>query len=402
MNGAQIGYARCVSVDAAAPLLDALRPLRDAVRAGDRHRAAALLRELPRSLAELLPAEWIDASATALERDDYDALAPRFARADFVGPRGHLLIVAPYVVRRATGDDRKLSLLFAEVLPHKRTPGLDETVETIQRAKLRQPVTPVFPIKPLAVVGNTEDLSFIVPDGWIWRDSGLGPPFWDLALERKMYLEAGRRCIERIFDADTAACVLAPLDPDDGVMVQYRSFEIHDAGHASGLGLTRKNNDGLIPGYWYRGIEEWRADAIGFEVGARLLPPLEAAADVASNFCVRFGQIPPTTPGPDGPTEHTTCTLLMLDRLLREGNLVARGDRLGLRDPTPEGLVRAMEPQRNEIIELTRQELDLTDASGVMRLYGSLSLHRATIVVYQAMMHEPTRGFYKGVFEGVL
>ncbi len=99
--------------------------------------------------------------------------------------------------------------------------------------------------------------------------------------------------------------LLEPLAAERGVMESTIARTIHDAGHAAGLGLRRKVNDNLIPGYWYRGVEEWRADGIGFEIGTRLLDATAAADDVASNFVVRFGLSAPTaTAGLDGPHEH--------------------------------------------------------------------------------------------------
>lgn len=374
-------------------LADLVKPLLDSVTAGDAKRAAAFLRELPGPLEKLLPTEWIEANAAALERSDFEPLSPRFGRREFVGPDGHFLIVGPYIARRSSGDVTKLSVLFAEVMPHESTPNLAETLEAMQAAKLREHVSVAYPVRPLAAAGNLDTtVIYMVPDGWGWTDSSLGPHFYDLGGERALWELQGKRAIRRVFDAATAECILAPLESDRGPKIQYRAFEFHDACHATGLGIRRKNSEALMPGYWYRGVEEFRADGLAFELAARLLPVEEAAADIGWNFCLRFGHFLPYSPGPDGPTEHTSTQLLMLDRLLRDGHVVARDDRLGLRDPTPAGFVRATEAQRYEAGALTRSELALAEPNAVMRLYGTISLHQASIVVYQGMMHAPTRG----------
>jgi len=372
----------------------ALHGLMEAVDAGQTKAAASCLRQLPAAIAKLLPSEWIEKNATALERGDYDPLSPLFANSKFVGPDGHFLIVAPWVFRKSRGDVCALAALFGQVIPHHPTPGIAEAVEDMQGAKLRAPVTPVYPIRILSSAGTVKDGWFIVPDAWMWRDSVLGPAFSNISKKSQVLEESGAPAMRRMFDADTAEFLIDLLHGERGVAVTFRSYEIHDAGHASGLGLPRKIHDNLIPGYWYKGVEEWRADGIGFELGSRLFTVEEAAADIAANFYARFG-LAGITDGTDGPTEHTPCALLMLDRLLREGHLVAKGERLALRDPTIRGLVRAMEPQRHEVLELTRRELDLVDATSVMRLYGSMSLHPATLVVYESMMRAPTVRYFR-------
>ena len=79
----------------------------------------------------------------------------------------------------------------------------------------------------------------------------------------------------------------------------------------------------------------------------------------------------------------------MLDRLLREEHLVVRNGRLALRDPTPMGRYRALEPQRRETVELTRRELAAPNPHSVMRLFGTQDLHPATIAVFEGMIRAP-------------
>jgi len=377
-------------------LVDVLEPLTAAVRREDARGAAGCLRELPRSLVEQLPPEWLAANVLALECGNFDCLSPLFARCELAGPGGQFLIVAPFALRRSAGDVCALSLLYGRVLPHEATAGLGVQIETIQRAPLRQPINPLVPIHVFASAGNVHGTSFVVSDGWRWRDSALGPALTAVTDQRERFTAVGQACIRRVFDTDTADLVLEPLLRQNAAeRVHLRSYEIHDAGHAAGLGLAHKIRDNLLPSYWYRGVEEWRADGIAFEASRQLLSPSEVADDLASNLCVRFGlDVPRAETGLDGFDEHVPASLLTLDRLLRHGFIKVRRGRLALANVTPMGLIDAFEPQRTEAIELTRRELGLEHEAGVLRLYGSVEVHRASEAILDGMIREPCRGLY--------
>ncbi len=379
-----------------AKLADQLQPLMAAIAADDTSRSASLLRALAQD-GSVLPTRWLEATAESLDHRDFDRLSEPFAQREFVGDDGHFLVVAPYMVRREGVERTRLSALLARVMPHQTTLGVAAEVEAIQRAPLRQPVQSVLPFIRISACGNLGDEegeAFVVPDGWVWQNSVSGLALNDMAEQGRRFEDSGRRCIEQIFDADTAALLLAPLDPNNGGLgVRHRSYEIHDAGHAAGIGLMRKANEGLIPGFWYRAVEEWRADGIGFELGARLLSEELAGWDIASNFCVRFGIDAHRSGTVDGDID-VACTLLILDRMLRQGALRVRAGRLALADVSYRGLVCAMEMLRHDTIELTRRELQLEHATGVMRLYGSLDVHGATEAILEGVVREPCRGFF--------
>jgi hypothetical protein len=375
----------------------ALRPVLAAIEGNDPRRAAAALRTL--APIGLLPDDWIRRSIDALEQGDYDILSAPFIKQEFIGPAGHFLIAAPYVLRREGGEHVQPSVLLGQVIEHQPTRGIADAIEAIQRAPLRQPVQAVLPVERLSAggnLGNEQGEAFVVPDGWAWKDSAFGVALNDMAEQGRRFEQAGRRCIRRIFDADTAELLLAPLDPALGIGVRHRSYEIHDAGHSSGLGLVHKVRDNLMPGFWYRAIEEWRSDGVGFEVGAGLLGEEAAGHDVASNFCVRFGIDAHRAGGLDGDSD-VGCSLLIVDRLLREGELLIRGGRLALRDLSYGGLVRAMEAHRYEAIALTRKELALERPSGLQRLYGTLHVHRASEAILEGLIREPCRGFFESL-----
>jgi hypothetical protein len=374
----------------------ALAPLIAAAEAQDHRKAAALVREIIRNGPPAFPREWLELTADALERGTFDLLSEAFQNAAFVGPDGHMLLIGPYIQRRGGKEVMVLSALLGKKIDLGTLVNVEKTIEQIQGAPLQQPVQPIIPIRCLASTGNLGGESgeaFVVPDGWGWKNSAFGPALNNMVEQLRRFDVSGRRCIERIFDADTAALLLTPMDASKGgVQVRHRSYEIHEAGHSTGLGLYRKVNEGLIPGFWYRCVEEWRADGVGFELGARLLEEEEAGKDLASNLCIRYGMdVHRTSVDSDG---DVACTMLIMDRLLQTGALKIVGGRLALRDVSLGGLVRGFELMRHECIELTRRELQLEQPTGVMRLYGTVPVHPSTTAILHGLVREPCRTFF--------
>lgn len=374
----------------------AIAPLIDAVVAEDARRVAMLVRDILRNGPAVFPSDWLEAIAESLERSDFTGLSKPFRNATFVGPSGYVLLIGPYTQRREGVEKKVLSALLGKVIDHETVRDVEKTVEAIQRAPLRQAVQPILPIRCLASTGNLggeEGEAFIVPDGWGWPDCAFGPAINNMGEQLRRFEIAGRRCIQRIFDADTADLLLAPMDATSGgEQVRHRSYDLHDVGHIAGYGFVNKVNENLIPGHWYRAVEEWRADGIAFEIGARLLDERSAGHDLASNFCVRFGMdVHRSSIDSD---LDVTCTLLMLDRLLAQGALKIQGGRLALKDCSYGGLVRAFDIERHDTIELTRRELQLEHPTGIMRLYGSISVHPSTTAILEGLVREPCRKFF--------
>jgi hypothetical protein len=335
-------------------------------------------------------------TADSLDRGTFDLLSDAFRRAAFIGPQGHMLLIGPYTQRREGKDVTRLSALLGKRIDVELPPGVAAELEAIQGAPLQQDIQPIVPFRSLASAGNVggeEGEAFVVPDGWAWRDSAYGPALNNMDEQLRRFDVAGRRCVERIFDADTAELLLTPMDASrGGVQVRHRSYESHEAGHASGIGFVKKSNEGLIPGYWYRCIEEWRADGIGFELGARLLSEEAAGKDLCSNFCIRFGMdVHRSSLDADG---DVACTMLIVDRLFKQGALAIKGGKLALTDVSYRGLVRAFVEMRHECIELTKRELQLELPTGVMRLYGSIPFHRSTEAIIEGLVREPCRAFF--------
>jgi len=382
---------------AIANIADDVRPMFAAITGGDHRRAAAMLRELASEHAALFHRDWLAATIEALHHNRYDALSRPFETGQFVGPAGHVLLVGPYTQRRGESNVTELSALLGQVIEHRATPDVVAALEAVQRAPLHQPVGAIVPIRGLAgcgTLGGEAGEAFVVPDAWGWPRASRGPAINDMAEQLRRFELVGRRCIERIFDADTAAFLLAPMDPEHGgEEVRHRSYELHDAGHASGLGLTRKVAHNLIPGFWYRAVEEWRADGMAFEVGARLLSERDAAFDLASNFCVRFG-IDAHRPGGIDQDQDVACIALMLEGLLCGGALRISGGRLSLRELSHRALIEAFEVERHDTIVLTRQELAASHGTAVQRLYAQVEVHDSTLAILESQVRAPCRGLF--------
>lgn len=375
----------------------AIAPLIAAVESQDRSRVGTALREIIRNGPALFPVPWLELTADALDRGNFDSLSEPFRNAAFVGPAGHLLVIGPYIQRREGTEETVLSALLGKRIDlDPPPPGIAATVEALQRAPLLQAIQPIIPIECLASTGNLggeHGEAFIVPDGWGWRDSAYGPAINNMDEQLRRFDVSGRRCIERIFDADTAALLLTPMDASKGgLQVRHRSYDIHECGHSAGLGMVRKVEQGLLSGYWYRCIEEYRADGIGFEVGAQLLDERAAGNDLASNLCIRFGMdAHRSSVDSDG---DVACVLLLIDRLFAQGGLQIKGGRLALRDVSYRGLVQTFESWRYEAVELTRRELQLERPTGLLRLYGTIPVHASSTAILEGLVREPCRKFF--------
>jgi hypothetical protein len=111
------------------------------------------------------------------------------------------------------------------------------------------------------LAGSEAGEAFLVPDGWGFPGSERGPALNDMLEQLNRYTKAGKACIQRIFEEDSAELLLSAMDVSDPwFSLQHREFSYHEIGHATGLGLKRKLSAGLLATPWYRAVEEWRSD----------------------------------------------------------------------------------------------------------------------------------------------
>jgi len=361
------------------------------------------LRDILQTFKSLLsdtryPALWLKANMQALVSGDYSALAEPFCEMRFISPEGYFALAGPYTVLRGARSDEKLSGLVGRALPTADLPPLEDEVSRLI-GPLRQAIPPLVPVEATQSWGHLAGESgeaFIVPSAWAWpiRGTHVGPAINNMSEQRRRWEEAGFACIKRVFDSESATLLLSPLsDRSKGIVVQSREYQLHDCGHAAGLGLDYKLEKGLLPNPWMQGIEEWRADGIDFELASRLLSCEQAYAVVASNFVTRFGLDAHRAGGYDRDYD-TVVVVLLLDRLLKSNAVSLRSGRLSLTDPTPSGLLKSVELHRIEALQLTRAELALQYDAALGRLYSKISASPAAEEIFKAFVVEPCRGLY--------
>ncbi|MFL6333045.1 MAG: DUF6014 family protein [Pyrinomonadaceae bacterium] len=344
------------------------------------------------------PVSWIDANIKGLLTGNYSGLTAPFCEMQFVGPQGHFALAGPYMVLREARSDEKLSGLVGHTLAPPDLPPLEGHVEKLL-GPLRQAIPRMVPVEVEKSWGHLSGESgeaFVVPSAWDWMKSAelVGPAINNMTEQRRRWEEAGFECVERIFDADSAKLLLSPLlDRKQGIAVQSREYQLHDCGHAAGLGLDHKLEEGLLNTPMMQGVEEWRADGVDFELAAQALSPEEAYEVVASNMVTRFGLDAHRGGGLDRDYD-VTVVALTLDRLLKGRALRLRGGRLSFADPTPRGLLRAVELHRAEAVQLTRDELALDYHAGLARLYGAIAPSPAAEEIFRAHVVEPCCGLF--------
>lgn len=344
-----------------------------------------------------LPLDWLLRTIDAMETGDWGLLSEGFLRQEFLGSNGDFLLVGPYTIQREGEVETRLSGVYGSVIPHPPMPPLEKVLFEIF-GSLSQGVTQILPVSLRSSCGNIggeAGEAFIVPNGWGIPSSAAGPVLNDMGEQSSRFLEGGRVCIGRIFEPQTAELLLRAYEDDEmRVQVQHQEYQFHEAGHASGLGLTRKLDGGLLATWWHGAVEEWRADGVAFEVASHLLNEEGFGRLVASNLCTRFGLDAQRSGGPDRDRD-AAAALLTLDQLLRSGSLIIKQHKLALRDPSYRGLVRATALHRAHAMQLTQDELGLQYELGLHGRYGSIAVEPGSRAVFEGLVREPCAGIYK-------
>lgn len=368
-----------------------------AVAANDAKAAATQVRILSLAAEAGRTATFLADTATALETGNWAPLTPGFHKKEFIRDDGTFLLIGPYTVRRQGKEVTTLSALYGEVIPHD-SPPFEETALLVF-GELRQSVPRVIPVRVHAGAGQFghEEASeaFVVPDGWAFSESD-GPAINNMDEQRRRFSESLTTCMNNIFDSATASLLLDPLrDAKQGIQIQHLEFQVHDAGHATGIGLKAKLSLGLLSNTWFRAVEEWRADGVANEIASRCFS-LEAFADIiASNFCIRFGLDAHRAGGVERDQDADAC-LLTFAHLLKSGMFAIGADgKLRLLNPTKRGLVDATALMRASAVALTRKELQAEYPQAIAYLFGSFyGVDDATRMLFTRTIIDPCRGVY--------
>lgn len=345
-----------------------------------------------------LPPDWLLNTADALENNDWSVLSEGFINMDFIGKNGYFLIIAPYQINRQYQSQVTLSAIYGKM--HDNSQPSIEQLENLSREKfgiLSQPIPRNLSFTEIASCGNVSGESseaFIVPNGWSFPDSVCGPALNNTSEQQRRFLGSSRECIQKVFEYETANLLLAPLE-DEINSERYRHIDtqVHEAGHASGLGFDFKVKQNLLQNYAYGGVEEWRSDSLGFEFAACILPAEEAGKLVAVNFCIRFGLDAHRLGGIEKDVD-VYASLISLEHLFQNDAIyVTKNGQLALRNLSYPGLLQAVELHRAQALCLTRRELNLKSPTGIFYLY-KIDIHPSTESIFQGLVMERCQGIW--------
>ncbi|MHC0062941.1 DUF6014 family protein [Nostoc sp. UIC 10890] len=345
-----------------------------------------------------LPSIWLLNTADALENNDWSILSEGFINMDFIGKNGYFLIIAPYQINRQCQSQVTLSAIYGKM--HDNSQPSIEQLENLSREKfgtLSQPIPRNLSFTEIASCGNVSgeiSEAFIVPNGWSFPNSVCGPALNNASEQRRRFLGSSRECIQKVFEHETANLLLGPLE-DEINSERYRHIDtqVHEAGHASGLGFDFKVKHNLFQNYAYAGVEEWRSDSLGFEFAACILPAQEAGKLVAVNFCIRFGLDAHRLGGIEKDTD-VYASLLSLEHLFQNDAIyITKKGQLALRNLSYPGLLQAVELHRAQALSLTRRELNLKSPTGIFYLY-KIDIHPSTQSIFQGLVMERCQGIW--------
>jgi hypothetical protein len=345
-----------------------------------------------------LPPTWLFNTADALENNEWSILSEGFINNEFIGKNGYFLIIAPYRLGRQSQPHVALSAIYGKM--HDRQEPSIEQLENLSREKfgtLGQPIPRNHSFTEIASCGNVSGETgeaFIVPHRWCFPNSVSGAVLNNASEQRRRFLGSSRSCIQKIFESETANLLLDPLeDKINGEHYRHADTQVHEAGHASGLGFEFKLKHKLFQNYTYAGVEEWRSDSLGFEFAACILPGQEAGKLVAVNFCIRFGLDAHRLGGIEKDVD-VHASLLSLEHLFQNDAIyITKNGQLALRNLSYPGLLQAVELHRAKALCLTRRELNLKSSTGLFSLY-KIDIHPSTQSIFQGLIVEPCEGIW--------
>lgn len=341
-----------------------------------------------------LPVPFLQATASALEARDWSFFPDAFSRMEFLGPTGDFLIVAPYSANRAGTRTTRLSAIYGTTLPGITRVSPDKARVHIKKIFDHDPpelseVIPVHVHASAGMLAGDAGEAFIVPDGWDGVTTG--PALNNMSEQHKRFISSGIKCITKCWEPRSASLLLRGFrEKRHAFQVRSNEYQLHDFGHATGLGLAYKVANNLLRSPMDHGTEEFRADGVGpFELGSRLLTEHRAAEVVASNLCTRFGLDAHRKGGNlDGDAYASELTFY---HLIESGAITRSNGKMKFNNPSPYGLLRAVEVLRAVAVKLTREEM--ADPSSMWRLYR-IDIPRGHSLMFHEYIVEPCRGLY--------
>ena len=152
--------------------------------------AAQLLRQQARYSDEI-PRPWLLNVAEALESNNWSLLSQDFINMNFIGKNGYFLMMAPYQINRKSQSQKTLSAIYGKVEDYSQ-PSIEQLENLVRRTfgTLNEPVPINLSFTEITSFGNTKDEegeAFVVPVGWLFPDSVLGPALNNGTEQRKRF-----------------------------------------------------------------------------------------------------------------------------------------------------------------------------------------------------------------------
>lgn len=345
-----------------------------------------------------LPQGFLAESRRCLDSGNWQDFAHSLRSLSFVGEEGRFLIVAPYTTSRKGKQETLLSAIYGSRLSLGEIPALRPIVEDIF-GHVNESIPSIVPVIRHSGAGwfaGESGEAFIVPNGWPELPHGDGPVLNNMS-EQLGRVAVAFEAIRTIFDEPSANLVLGAYTPQARLMsTLHTEYSFHEAGHASGAGLSQKFASGVLNSPFYGSVEEWRSDGVAFEVARRALPAETVGTLVASNVITRFG-IDAHRRGTIHLDTDVNSALLLFNSLLNSGMLKVYPDNsLGFVDPTYKGLSRATEMMSASAIALTRQEMQLPEPRAIWTLYPSaISVPDSVRKLFLQTVVNPCLGFFR-------
>jgi Family of unknown function (DUF6014) len=349
--------------------------------------------------SSIFPRNWLSDEARALETGNYKILSEGFVDREFVGKDGYFLIIANYLVRREGSESIEPTAILGKISDRADTAFLESCENFLKQefGILKQSISIIQPYEQISACGHAAGESgeaFIVANGWQIPDSHRFVSLNNMTEQRRRFEQSGQKCIEQIWEPDSAQFLMQPLRSNLGSFYRALEYQLHAAGHASGWGLNFKNECGLFErSFWSGSVEESHSDGILLELASKVLSPEQACKIAAVNICTRQALDAHRLGGlnRDG---DVGASLINFARIWDSGEIGIKQGRLALRDLTPEGLLRAVKPLREWAVQLTHNELRLDHAEGLFRLYGSVQIHPAVEAMFTGLVVEPCQGLF--------
>lgn len=344
-----------------------------------------------------LPADFLARTAGSVATGNWEFFPSAFQKLEFLGAHNDFLLLAPFTTSRDQKSETRLSALYGSRLDLGRMPETRPVLLELF-GTLRQEIPLVIPVRAYGGAGwlsGQAGEAFIVPNAWTGLESGNGPALNNMSEQSIRVGQNASKAIRKIFDDDAADLLLSVYRTQ---LKQWRTmqaeYQLHESGHAAGLGLNYKLSAGVMNSPWVSAVEEFRSDGVAFEIARRILPLAAAGALVSSNLITRFGIDAHRSGGLNRDTD-VNCALLTFNALFHSGMLrVGASGKLRFERATREGLVMTAEPMREMAVALTRAELRLNDPQGIKALYDAVSVPEAVRRLFQEKVLDPARDIY--------